>query len=197
MESITHYISHYGYFGIFVLLMFGIIGVPVPDETMLAFAGYLVYKGDLKFFPVSAAAWLGSACGITVSFLLGRFVGVGLLKRFGAALHAGPDRMARVHDWFERAGKWSLTFGYFVPGVRHIIAIVAGMSELPPAHFALFAYPGALLWTFTFVTFGYLLADAWKETLAHVHNALFLAVGIAIVASVVYLVVRRLRPRGA
>ena len=49
------------------MLALGIIGAPIPDEGVLAFAGYLVYEGKLQLFPILAAAFLGSACGITLS----------------------------------------------------------------------------------------------------------------------------------
>lgn len=42
------WITHYGYVAIFVLLMLGIVGLPVPDEALLTFVGYLSFKGDLQ-----------------------------------------------------------------------------------------------------------------------------------------------------
>jgi len=64
----------YGYAAIFSLLVFGIVGLPVPDEWLMTFAGYLVYKRHLHLLPTYAAASLGSMCGITVSYVLGRSV---------------------------------------------------------------------------------------------------------------------------
>jgi membrane protein DedA with SNARE-associated domain len=58
MDSSTYWVTHYGYGGIFVLLMLGIVGIPIPDESLLAFAGYLVSKGELQLLPTLAVALL-------------------------------------------------------------------------------------------------------------------------------------------
>jgi membrane protein DedA with SNARE-associated domain len=79
MANISGSVSQYGYLGIFSLLVAGIVGLPVPDETLLAFAGYLVYRRILYPAPTIAAALLGTLCGITVSYTLGRTAGLGLL----------------------------------------------------------------------------------------------------------------------
>ncbi|HKC10930.1 MAG TPA: DedA family protein, partial [Vicinamibacteria bacterium] len=66
------WIAHYGYVAIFSLLVLGIIGLPIPDETLLLFVGYLIYKGQLRAIPSLASAFLGSLCGITLSYAVGR-----------------------------------------------------------------------------------------------------------------------------
>ncbi len=71
MHGFEHLIIDYGYPGLFVLLMLGIVGLPVPDETLLAFAGYLVFQGKLSPVPTLLASFLGSACGISLSYFLG------------------------------------------------------------------------------------------------------------------------------
>ncbi len=191
MEVIQHWITHYGYLGIFSLLMFGIVGLPVPDETLLTFAGYMIRRGDLKTLPVWLAALLGSVCGITVSYILGRTTGYYLVHKYGARLHFTEQRLNLVHDWFRRLGGFTLTFGYFVPGVRHITAIVAGATKLELPVFAGFAYGGALLWTTTFLTLGYFLGELWSQGPGHVHRIVLLAACVAALFIVVYVLRRR------
>ncbi len=96
----------------------------------------------------------GTTCGITVSYTLGRTLGLALIHRFGKYIHLTEKRLAKAHQFFERVGHWSLTFGYFVPGVRHLTAYAAGVSYVQPHIFALFAYLGDLLWATTFVSLG-------------------------------------------
>ena len=86
-ETILRWVIEYGYIGIFSVLALGILGAPIPDEGVLAFAGYLVYEGKLLLVPTMAAAFLGSACGITLSYGLGRTFGVYLISKFGHAVH--------------------------------------------------------------------------------------------------------------
>ena len=108
MELIGDWISRYGYFGIFSLLVLGIVGLPVPDETLLTFAGYLIFRGKLRPLPTYLAALTGSMCGITLSYTLGRVTGYFLLEKYGARLHIKMERVRKVHDWFHRIGAITL-----------------------------------------------------------------------------------------
>ena len=160
-ETILRWVTEYGYIGIFSLLALGIIGAPIPDEGVLAFAGYLVYEGKLQLFPILAAAFLGSACGITLSYGLGRTVGIYLISRFGHTVHITGDKITLPHTWYDHVGKWGLLFGFYLPGVRHLIGFGAGITKLPVSVFARFAFTGAFIWSVTFVSAGYFLGREW------------------------------------
>ena len=101
-------------------------------------------QGHLSLPLAFAAALAGSICGITISYWLGRTFGLALIHRYGRYLRITEEHVNKAHAWFERVGHWGLTFGYFVPGVRHLTAYAAGMSDLEPHQFALFAYSGAV-----------------------------------------------------
>ena len=160
-ETILRWIIEYGYIAVFSVLALGIIGAPIPDEGVLAFAGYLVYEGKLLLVPTMAAAFFGSACGITLSYTLGRTVGAYLISKFGHAVHITGDKVTHVHTWYDRVGKWGLLFGFYLPGVRHLIGFGAGIAKLPVSVFALFAFTGAFIWSLTFVCAGYFLNRQW------------------------------------
>jgi membrane protein DedA with SNARE-associated domain len=168
--ALLQWISTYGAGALFVLLMAGVFGLPVPDETLLTFAGVLVRSGHLHFATTWMAAALGSMCGITLSYIVGRTLGLAVVKRFGSWVHVTHDDVHRVEQWLERSGKWTLTFGYFIPGVRHLTAIVAGSTELPPPTFAVYAYGGAALWSLTFVTLGWYVGEEWQTALRSIHR---------------------------
>src|ERR1039458_7540610 len=82
-QHVLAWITQYGYLAIFSLLMLGIVGLPVPDETLLTFVGYLVYRGHLSLAPAYCTALAGSLCGITLSYTLGRIFGLPLIHRYG------------------------------------------------------------------------------------------------------------------
>ena len=192
-ERVLHLITEYGYLGISGLLMLGIVGLPVPDETLLMLTGYLIFSGHLHLLPAFFAAFLGSACGISVSYVLGRSFGLPLIHRFGKYLHLTEERIAKVHNWFERIGRWALTFGYFIPGVRHLTAYAAGMSYLEPHEFAMFAYSGAFLWCGTFIALGYFLGERWEKVYREIERHALIAVLAAGALLAVLLVWRRVR----
>lgn len=180
-HTVFQWIGQYGYAAVFALLMFGIVGLPVPDETLLTFAGYLVYKHQLSLPLTLAAAYGGSISGISISYTLGRTFGLRLAQRYGFIVHLTPERLEKVHHWFGRAGRWALTGGYFVPGIRHLTAYVAGASEMNLFLFAIFAYSGAFLWASCFITLGYLLGEQWEGASEQFHRWLL---GLLLTATV-------------
>ena len=197
MEQIAVWISQYGYLAIFGLLVFGIAGLPVPDETLLVFTGYLVFKGRLSLPLALGSAMAGSFCGITLSYTLGRTFGIALIHRYGRYVRITEKHVAKAHAWFERAGHWSLTFGYFIPGVRHFTAYAAGMSCLEAPQFALFAYSGGAVWVTLFIGLGYFLGERWQAVQKQVDHYM---VGASVAAGVLivgYLVWRKWGRKGA
>lgn len=192
-QSILAWIAQYGYFAVFTLLMFGIVGLPVPDETLLTFCGYLVYKGEFSLPLVFFAAWAGSACGITISFYLGRTFGMGLIHRYGKYARIKEEHIQKAHAWFDRVGHWGLTFGYFIPGVRHVSAFAAGISEVTWPQFAIFAYSGGFLWVTVFLALGYFLGERWQTVERELHRYLMTLTICAAVAALGYFAWRKWR----
>ena len=190
-QIILHWISRYGYMGIFSLLMFGIIGAPVPDEALLTFSGYLVFKGQLGLVPTIASAFLGSICGISISYCLGRSGGLFLIRRYGPRVHITPERINRAHQWLDHWGRWGLILGYFIPGVRHLTALVAGASQLRYPVFAGFAYTGGVIWSTTFVTIGFFLEKEWLKTSDVIHRIILIASAAIASILILYFVKRK------
>ena len=196
MDWLLEWLSEYGYLGLFAGLLFGILGLPIPDETLLVFCGYLIYHGRLDFTIAFLAGFAGSLCGITLSFYLGRSLGRAVVHRYGKYIRLTPEHLERVDRWFDRVGAWSLSIGYFIPGIRHFTALVAGMGHMRYFTFALFAYSGAAVWVALFLTLGYVFGDRWENTSALVHRYTLIATAVgAIVLAIVWLYRRRLRRR--
>ena len=196
-HQVLGWITQYGYFAIFLLLVCGIVGLPVPDETLLTFTGFLVFKGNLSLPLAFASALCGSLSGITISYTLGRTFGMKLIQRYGRYIRITEEHVNKAHAWFARVGHWGLTFGYFVPGVRHLSAYAAGMSAVEPPQFALFAYSGGCLWVATFLGLGYFLGDRWQAVEKNIERY-FAAVGIGLAILVAaYVLWRILRARRA
>jgi membrane protein DedA with SNARE-associated domain len=187
MDIIIPWISHYGYVAIFSLLVLGIVGLPVPDEWLLALTGYLSFRHQLQLGPAFISAVLGSICGISISYLLGRSAGLYALHRYGRFLRITPEGINKTHAAYDRYGPWLLFFGYFIPGVRHFTAIVAGTVRMRPAHFSAFAYSGALAWSSIFISIGYLLGDEWSSVLREIHHHLSIIAWMALALLIVWL----------
>jgi membrane protein DedA with SNARE-associated domain len=182
MDDILHWLSQFGYIGLFAALVFGIAGLPIPDETLLVFFGYLVSRGKMHPALTWLTALAGSMGGISLSYTIGRVVGYRFVHRYGRYVHLTEERLRQIQQWFDRIGHWLLTIGYFLPGIRHFTALVAGMSEMKFRSFALFAYPGAVLWITSFLALGYFLGDQWEVVFNHLHQQMTL---ITVILSVV------------
>jgi membrane protein DedA with SNARE-associated domain len=193
VEYVIALVLAYRYLAIFFLLMTGIIALPIPDEILMSFIGFLVLKGQLDLVPAVAAAWLGSCAGVTVSYILGRTLGHALV----VWLHGSPEKAEKVREWFNRRGKWSLVIGYYIPGVRHFTAIIAGTTQLSLHVFCLFAYAGAFVWTLSYILLGYYLGERtvgvrhffnerWVKMSELTHYILLLITALAILGLLVW-----------
>jgi membrane protein DedA with SNARE-associated domain len=151
-QSLALWVAQYGYSAIFFVLVGGIVGVPVPDQLLLVISGYLVLTHSLSLAPTLLAAVFGSIVGITLSYGLGRGSG-SYVSRFRFA----ANRLQNARQWFERFGRWTLVFGYFIPGIRNLIGFTSGIMRLKVRHFAPYAYAGAVISSVTCVLAGYFL----------------------------------------
>lgn len=185
MEALFDWIIAHGPQSLFVLLVLGIVGLPIPDETLMTFSGYLIWSGRFHPLQTFSAALAGSMCGITISYLLGRWLGHAAIVRFGPRVGLTQPRWLMVESWFNRIGCWTLTFGYYVAGVRHFTAVVAGAAELNFPSFAGHAYLGSLLWVSTFLGLGYLLGESWQVAIEYAHRWSYILLALLVVGGLV------------
>jgi membrane protein DedA with SNARE-associated domain len=183
------FVIHYGYWAIALLLAGGIIGIPIPDELLLVFCGYLVYVGELHFASTVVWCFLGSIMGMTVSYILGARVGLSTvnfyLKRFGLK----DKHLQKVQAWFQRLGSFTIFIGYYIPGVRQLSAFYSAASEVPYWKFLLFAAPGGLVWVTVFLKIGVYIGYSWDNFLAgyHHYHKLLLALAATVIAGVIFI----------
>jgi membrane protein DedA with SNARE-associated domain len=192
MEWILAWVPRYGYVAIAGLLAASMV-VPVPDDALLLVAGSLVFQGELAYLPTVGAGALGSACGMTASYGLGRWLGPRLVQRVGRHVALDAARLDAARTWYLRWGKLSVFFGYFVPGLRHVAAFMAGSSGLRWTPFAALGYSGGLVWAASMVSVGYLFGAEWAQLSARLHRGLLVGLGTALVVLAVVVLVRRQR----
>lgn len=148
-------IGQYGYIALYVLLALGIVGIPVPDELLLTFIGYLTSIGIFNFPAAVTVSLLGAMTGMLVSYWLGRKLGKPVLWKYGKWIKLTPKRLKKAETWFHRYGPWTISFGYFIPGIRHLTCYLSGVSGMSQRKYLLFAGAGALFWCLFFITLGY------------------------------------------
>ncbi|MCK1991906.1 DedA family protein [Peribacillus muralis] len=157
MEMVKELISNYGYFAIYGLLAIGIIGLPVPDEFMMTFVGYLSSISVLNVQGAFLVSFLGSVSGMLVSYFIGKKVGKPFLKKHGKWIKMTPPRLEKLEAWFNKYGPWTIIIAYFIPGVRHFASYLSGMNGMEKRKYLLFAGAGAFSWCLVFTAFGYFI----------------------------------------
>ncbi|MEJ8546793.1 DedA family protein [Brevibacillus borstelensis] len=185
VTSFGGYIAHYGYGALFALFFLGIIGMPLPEETLLVFSGFLVSTGQLRLVPTFIACFLGSVSAMTAAYWIGRTFGFSFIERYGKRLGLGYTLYKKTEAWFNRVGKWALPLGYFIPGVRQFTAYFAGITRLPFPTFMLYTYTGGLFWSVLFVTLGWQLGERWEELFSLIAKnlAIFFVIVFALIAA--------------
>lgn len=187
------FIVHYGYIGIFGSLVLGIIGLPVPDELLMTFAGYLISQGKLHYLTTVIVSAIGSFTGMSVSYFIGNKFGYPILEKYGSKIHVTKEKLDHAQHWFKRFGKFAVTIGYFIPGVRHLTAYFAGISNWSYRTFFVYAAPGAVVWAVTFITLGTYLGEHWRVVTETIHRYLLILAVILIVAGVAVWYIRKVK----
>lgn len=159
MEFAKELISQYGYIAVFLLLALGIIGLPVPDEILMTFVGYLTSVAILNYELAIATSFFGAITGMTISYTIGRKIGKPFIERHGKWLGLNKLRLKRVEKWFNQYGPWTIVVGYFIPGIRHLTCYFSGISGMCVRRYLVFTCSGAFAWCLIFVTIGYYIGE--------------------------------------
>lgn len=160
MEFVIEFISQYGYWAIAILLALGIIGLPVPDETLMIFVGYMSSTGVLNYMISILVSFVGSVTGMMISYLIGKKLGVSVIAKYGKWVGLTPKRFDKAQQWFSRYGIWTIMFSYFIPGVRHATGYISGISKMSFRKYLVICSTVAVIWTILFISIGYFIG--WK-----------------------------------
>jgi membrane protein DedA with SNARE-associated domain len=158
--TLNSFMTNYGYLSLFVLMSLESASLPIPSEVVLPFAGYLVYLGTLSFWPVVIVSTAASLTGALVDYYLAKWLGrpfvIALLKLF--RVHEGG--LDRAESWFARSGQWTVFAARFVPVVRTIISLPAGLFEMGIIPFIVMTVSGCFAWSVILVYAGFLAPAA-------------------------------------
>ncbi len=171
MPDIGRLITDWGYAGIFLVVILGNIGLPVPEETVLAVAGYLVWSGRLQLLPVLIVALVGAVAGDNLGYWLGRHYGRAAVERYARRL-LKPGRLMVAESFVSRYGALAVCIARFVGGFRFLAGPLAGAVGLPFSSFLRGNLLGAVLFVPYAVGLGYTIGYGLGPYMAHVKHAL-------------------------
>lgn len=185
VDQLLLWIEDLGYWGIIIGLAIEVI----PSEIVLAYAGYLVFKGDVSFFAAVLCGVIGAILQQWLLYAIGRYGGRPFLDRFGKYLHLKPKHIDIAERWFDKHGTIIVFTGRFVPVMRQVVSIPAGMARMRLSVFTLLTVLASIPWSLLFVWLGKSLGDNWEnidqKAGQYVQEILLVALGL-LVAYVIY-----------
>ena len=204
LESFAHWVQDivrvFGYPGIFVLITLESTLIPIPSELVMPFAGYMASQHEFSL-PVillinSVAALLGSG----LCYGVGVVGGKPFLVKYGKYFLVRQHDIAKTEAFFAKHGKKTILIGRFLPVIRHVISVPAGIARMPLPGFFLQTFIGSTLWGGALILLGYYVGANW-ETFAKTLKRVDLLIGALLVLGLVALgirfVVRRRREQNS
>jgi membrane protein DedA with SNARE-associated domain len=153
-----HLVAHYGYAVVALLVGLEGVGIPLPGETALLAAAALAARGHLWFPGVIIASAIGVALGGMGGYGIGHTAGHAVVVRYGAWAGITPDKLDRTREFFKKHGAGAVIVGRFVPVVRILTGIIAGLTEMSFRRFALYNALAGILWSLVIGTAGYVFS---------------------------------------
>ena len=155
-------------------------GLVFPGETMVILGGFYAASGDLWLPGVAIVATVAGIAGDNVGYLVGRRYGQRVLDRFGRFIFLSPARVQRARSFYEQHGGKTVFLGRFIPVVRSLGCLLAGMSHLRYRRFFLYDAAGAILWAIANTAVGYLLGKGYERVERYLGGAGLLALVLLI-----------------
>lgn len=185
-EYIITTAQHYGSIGVAIGLALEFLGLPVPGETLMTFLGYLAWKGVNKsLLPAIIWAVIGTNAGSLIAYFIGFRFGENILIKYGKYVFITKDKIDKTKELMLKNKTFLLLFSRYVPGVRHVVPYLSGISKINIKGFAIYNLIGSILWCVTFVGFGAVLGDKWSAVENLVKGYFFIIVLLAVFIYVV------------
>jgi len=189
-----HVISTIGYVGVFFLMVMESMVVPIPSELVLPFAGFLISRGDFTFIYVMIASSLGSIVGSLISYFMGKYGGNAFVIKYGKYVLLDVEDLKKTERWFEKRGEYTIFISRFIPVVRHLISIPAGIGKMDLKRFSVYTIVGASMWNFILTYAGYLLGEHW-DRIKHYSEPVSLTVAALLVIGFIWFVYRHVKDK--
>ena len=174
-QIIINAMEQFGYIGVFLLIAIENIFPPIPSEVILVFGGFMTTYTSLNIPIMIVAATLGSLLGAIVLYYIGKIFNKERLKRIvsgkiGKVLRLKSSDIEKADKWFDTKGNKTVFFCRFIPIVRSLISIPAGMSEMPMQKFLLYTISGSLIWNTVLIIVGSIVGDKWETIVGYLDN---------------------------
>ena len=189
---IIEFMNSFGYFGVFLLIAIENIFPPIPSEVILLFGGFMTTYTKLNIIFMIISSTLGSLFGAIVLYYIGKIFNKERLKKIisgkiGKILRLKNSDIDKADKWFDTKGNKTVFFCRFIPIVRSLISIPAGMSEMPIIKFLTYTIFGSLIWNTVLIITGKMVGNNWTkiltifDTYSHIVLIIFIIIFIILI----------------
>jgi len=161
-------INKFGYIGITLLIAIENLFPPIPSEVILTFAGFATTISKITVLGTILASTLGSVLGAIVLYFIGRFLSEERIDKIvsgklGKILGLDKEDIHKAFSWFESKGKFAVFFGRFIPIVRSLVSVPAGMSKMLITPFLILTTIGSFIWNTVLIILGKFAGESWNR----------------------------------
>lgn len=160
-QILSDFFARYGLWAVFFGVMAENVGIPIPGETVLLFAGFLAFQGRLHLVSAIIIAIAGATVGAIGGYMVGRYGGTSVVNRVLARF----PRLAKQYDssqkMFQKHGPWAIFVARFITGLRVFAGVLAGVLRMPFWTFLFFTFAGAVCWAAAIGYVGFLFGSNW------------------------------------
>ncbi|MDP4133425.1 MAG: DedA family protein [Bacillota bacterium] len=171
-EWIIDIMNQFGYLGIAMLIAIENVFPPIPSEVILTFGGFMTTVSNMNVWLVSLFATIGSVAGAIILYYIGRLVTPERLgwfiDKWGFILRIKKQDIKKAEGWFNKRGYLTVFFCRFIPIVRSLISIPAGMARMKIGKFLLFTTLGTAVWNIVLVSLGAFAGENWEHIVNYI-----------------------------
>jgi membrane protein DedA with SNARE-associated domain len=198
--GLTEFLIHYftlliektGYLGVGLLMVGESMVLPIPSEAVLPFAGFSWFEGKMTFALIVITSTVGSIIGSLVSYYIGAYLGKPFIVKFGKYLLLNEHHLQATENFFKKYGEKTIFISRFIPVVRHLISLPAGVGRMRMSKFFIYTAIGAGLWNAFLTYIGFVLGSNWERIRTY-GEILDIIIVLAIIAAIIYFVWKRKR----
>lgn len=160
-QIVTNFLEITGYIALVVLMAMESMIFPVPSEAVMPFAGFLVAEGKMSLILAILFSTLGTLIGSLASYAMGYYGGNRFVKHFGRYFLLDEEELMWTEHWFSKHGAKTIFISRFIPVVRHLISIPAGIGKMNLKKFIAYTILGGLIWNSFLLYMGVILQNNW------------------------------------
>ena len=203
---ITWYSAHMNYASITALMAVESSFIPFPSEVVIPPAAFVAGQPESVLcttgnYPVDVLlivlfGTLGAMIGAIINYGLSVWLGRLIIYKFadsklGHMCLLSSEKLQRAEEYFREKGNVSTFIGRFIPGIRQLISIPAGLSRMHFGSFLWWTFLGAFIWNCILAALGYVAAGQMDRIKEYSHE-LSVAILILFGLVVAYFVIRKL-----